>query len=163
AVSQDISALPSDQRANVAEGVLGFYFEQAGYSLSDLQAGKIDNTGPWTESLALAKMGGRTANSSHLALGATAIEVNYGALGSTLRNAADVKNLFVHEYGGHIGDLMNNPTMRVGPNRALMENSATLLQLQHPTWNRVSPEFRSHIQRNQSRFLTNQQRRTYFP
>lgn len=162
-MSRDISEIAIPDRHNVAEGILNFYFEQAGYSLSDLQSGKIDNTGPWTESMALAKMGGRTAGSSHLSDDAAAIEVSYGHLGTTLRNAADVKNLFVHEYGGHIGDLMKNPTMKVGPNRFLMENSATLLQLQHPTWRRVSPEFRSHIKTHQSRFLTDQQKRTYFP
>lgn len=128
-----------------------------------MQSGKIDNTGVWSYALASAKMGGRTIGSDHLLPDAISIEVNYGALGRTLRNAADVKNLFVHEYSGHIGDLQNNPAMKVGTNRAWLENSATILQLQHPTWNRVPPEFRSHIERNQSRFLTNQQRRTYFP
>lgn len=108
-------------------------------------------------------MGGRTSGSDHLSIGAKAIEVNYGALGTTLKNAADVKNLFVHEYGGHIGDLMQNPNMKVGPNRTWFENSATLLQLEHPTWNRVSPVFKNHVKLYQGKYLNNNQIKKYFP
>jgi hypothetical protein len=89
-----------------------------------------------------------------------AVEVNYGSIGSTLRNAADIKNLFVHEYGGHITDMMSNPS--ISGRKYELEGSATLLSNESFKWRNISPEFKQHIRTYQGKYLKDDQLNKYF-
>lgn len=105
-------------------------------------------------------MGGVTANSGHLGAGEKAIEVDYSALGRTLMNGNDVMNLFSHEQGGHMNDLMK---LGNNINAAQSERTSTLRQLNDKTWGGTSTTFQNHIKTFQGVYLTPGEIRKYFP
>ncbi|WP_306353669.1 hypothetical protein [Flavobacterium sp. '19STA2R22 D10 B1'] len=156
--SKDITD-SSINRSDVAGGILNHYYQEAGYNLKELKSGKIDDTSSSDQALASARLGGVTGRSGYLAEGEKAILVDYSALGRTVNNGYDILNLFSHERGKHIPDLLEG---KISLGAWILENRATLHQLKSPTWEKTSPEFQKHIKVYQGYYLYPNEYQKYF-
>jgi RHS repeat-associated protein len=146
-ISTNITDLNLGDRTKAAPGILNHYYEKAGYDLSELKAGKITDT---PVGLARTRVGGITRDSDELGLGGKAIDVDYSAVGRVIRNSSDIINLFAHERGQHLPDALK---FGKGISNIDPEYRAYTNQINHPSWNTVSKEFKAHIKREGATYL----------
>ncbi len=141
--SANITSLPVETRISVATNILNHYYTEAGYNLNELKAISITQMPIDISAMALTRLGGVTPNSGHLKPGEKDISVETGHLGFDMNTGFDIMNLFSHERGQHMNDLIKfGKKIYDLP----FEQRAYMHQFQHKTWNNVSKEFRDHIQ-----------------
>lgn len=141
--SVNITNLPLESRLNAATNILNHYYTEAGFKLDELKTGSITKMPDNISAFAMTRFGGVTPNSEHLKPGEKDISVELGHLGLDMNTGFDVMNLFSHERGKHMDDLIQfGKKIYDLP----FEQRAYMHQFQDKTWNNVSPEFRKHIQ-----------------
>lgn len=141
--STEITKLPFESRYKAATGILNYYYTVAGYNLNELKAKSITQMPSDISAMAITRFGGVTPNSEHLKPGEKDISVEMGHLGFDVNTGFDVMNLFSHERGQHMNDLIKfGKKIYDLP----FEQRAYMHQFQDKTWKKVSPEFRTHIQ-----------------
>ena len=158
--SKDISEVSDATQDAVAGNIFNYYYTKAGYDLKELKYDKIGNTeGGWVEGMAQTRFGGLTRFSDYLKKGEYDLVIDYTAIGRTLKNSNDILNLISHERGKHYFDLKASG-LSLG--KWVLENRATLHQMNHSSWKGTSTEFRAHIEYNQGRYLYDNEKIKYF-
>ncbi|MDN3675293.1 hypothetical protein QWY99_19865 [Flavobacterium branchiarum] len=96
---------------------------------------------------ALTRVGGATPHSEELREGEKDISVNLLHFGTHIITGWDAINLFSHERGQHMVDLMKYKetiyTVFSGPHE--IERRAYMFQINHPSWTKTTPEFKKQI------------------
>jgi RHS repeat-associated protein len=127
------STLTSSFKTNIAN----FYFEKAGYPLSDLDNNSIKISSIWDP--------GETRDINKDKKLEITMSSRY--LGSTIKNRYDFISFFVHEYGGH-GKRFLNGELFTENKRDIWEKEAYKLQVSHSSWDFVSGVWRNLIKEN---------------
>jgi RHS repeat-associated protein len=156
--STEITEINSlEDKGNFAEGVLNYYYEQAGYNLKELKANGI--TDDFESGLALTRYGGVSTNSSDLKKGEIDISVTYGHLGIALQNGHDIINLFSHERGQHVEDYKK---LGKGIYDTRYEYNAYMHQFQDKSWKATSPIYKEYIQSVAGKYIHHSETTKYF-
>lgn len=147
--SKQIIELSKEERINVAQKIFNHYYTDAGYDLNELKYKTITEVPDEIPggAFALARFGGVTPNSERLKEGEKDISITYPHLGIHIITGWDVINLFAHERGQHMEDLIkyNKKFYITFPGPYEIERRAYMYQLKHKTWIKTSPEFKGHI------------------
>jgi RHS repeat-associated protein len=155
--STEVGKLSLESRINVAEGILDFYYEQAGYNLNELKAKTITNDP--LSGMALSRFGGISPNSEHLKKGEIDISVSYGYMGTVFQNGYDIINLFSHERGQHIKDFLE---LGKGIYNTRFEYNAYMRQLQHESWKNTSQTYKDEIEQVAGQYVHYSEIKKYF-
>ncbi len=124
--------LTHSKRINIAN----FYFEKAGYPLSDLDNNSIKVSEIWDV--------GETRDSNKDKKLEITMSSRY--FGSTIKNRYDFISFFVHEYGSH-GKRFLKGEVFSEDKRDIWEKEAYKAQVGHSSWNFVSEEWRNYIKK----------------
>lgn len=147
--SKQIIELSKEERIGVAEKIFNHYYIEAGYDLNELKYKKITEVPDEIPggAFALTRLGGVTSYSEKLKEGEKDISITYPHLGIHIITGWDIINLFSHERGQHMEDLIKykKTIWTVFPGRYEVERRAYMHQLKHKTWIKTSPEFKGHI------------------
>ncbi len=149
-VSPDGHSISSE----VAAGIFNHYYEEAGYSLSELSGNSVipqikGNEETW-EDIGETKYGPIW----DLKPGEFQISAEKHKIGGTLVTKYDYINLFVHERGAHVEDFKGNVKAGLNPyfnsprDISRFERNAIRMQVAHPSWGGTSKVFRSVIEEN---------------
>jgi RHS repeat-associated protein len=146
----------------VATGILNHYYEEAGFNRNELvnnsiapNANKTEEQKWYDNALARTSYGPQFG----LPKGKFNIEVEKNDIGRTLVNKFDFANLFKHERQGHGGDFLSAeksgkyPLYNEAKDLNTWERNACLIQVKDPSWNKVSPQFKSHIIKEYGSFI----------
>ncbi len=155
--STEVTKLSLESRTNVAEGILNYYYTEAGYDLNELKAKTI--TDDPESGMALSRFGGVTPNSSHLKNGEIDISVTYGHIGLGLQNGFDIMNLFSHERGKHVADFLE---LGKGIYDTRFEYTAYMHQFQDKTWKDTSQAYKDYIQQVAGKYVHYSETEKYF-
>lgn len=146
---QIIELLKEEITTELAEKILSYYYIDAGYDLNELKYKTITQVPDEIPggAFALTRLGGVSSHSEKLKEGEKDISVNFAHLGIHIINGYDIINLFSHERGQHLEDLIKykKSLWTVFPGRYEVERRAYMHQLKHKTWVKTSPEFKGHI------------------
>lgn len=136
-----------ETRLKAAKKVYNHYYEEIGYKLNELKYNSIIDVPDNVRAFALSRFGGTTPHSDDLKYGEKSINIKYGNLGTDLVTGWDIINLFAHERGKHMEDLMKykETFYSVFPGDYEKERRAYMHQVQHETWKKISPKFKEHI------------------
>ena len=140
--------------SEVAAGIFNHYYEEAGYSLSELSGNSVipqikGNEKTW-EDIGETKYGPIWGLKS----GEFQISAEKHKIGGTLVTKYDYINLFVHERGAHVEDFKENVKAGLNPyfnntrDISRFERNAIRMQVAHPSWGGTSKAFRSVIEEN---------------
>ncbi|MBS7231739.1 hypothetical protein KHA90_11945 [Flavobacterium psychroterrae] len=144
-----ITAVPTDRQLIVSKKILSHYYTDAGYDVNELKYKSITQVPDKIPggTFALARLGSTSSHSEELREGEIDISVNLLRFGSSINTGWDAINLFAHERGQHIKDLMKykKTLWDVFPGPYAVEHRAYMYQLNHPTWVKTSPEFKKQI------------------
>ncbi len=118
---------------NAQSNITTHFYEELGYSKSELKDGGfgVTNNGD------IASTGFEN--------GKLKILLAPGSIGTIMRNADDVKNMLVHERGGHGADFLEGKQYDYPSSYWSWEKSATSLQVNHQSWSGTSRVFRNNI------------------
>ncbi|WP_433780690.1 hypothetical protein [Flavobacterium anhuiense] len=147
--SQQINKLRKEEIMNVACNILNHYYREAGYDINELKFKAITEVPDKIPggAFALTRLGGVSSHSEELQEGEKDISVTYPHLGIHILTGYDIINLFSHERGQHLEDLMKykKKLWTVFPGPYEVERRAYMHQLKHETWIKTSPEFKGYI------------------
>lgn len=147
--SKQIIYLSKEERTEVAEKIFNHYYIDAGYDLNELKYKTITQVPDEIPggAFALTRLGGVSSHSEKLKEGEKDISITYPHLGIHIITGWDIINLFSHERGQHMEDLMKykKTLWSVFPGPYEVERRAYMYQLKHNTWIKTSPEFKGHI------------------
>jgi hypothetical protein len=142
-----ITDLPVEVRLKVAKKIYNHYYREAGYSLNELKYRNITDRPDDVNAFALTRFGGATLHSSDLKYGEKDISIIYGNLGTDLITGWDIINLFAHERGQHMEDLMKykENINKIFPGDYEIERRAYMHQVKHESWAKISPKFKDYM------------------
>ncbi|MBS7230357.1 hypothetical protein KHA90_04915 [Flavobacterium psychroterrae] len=144
-----VTNISRDIKLIVSKKILSHYYTDAGYDLNELKYKSITQVPDKIigGTFAIARLGGTSPNSEELREGEIDISVNLSRFGSSINTGWDAINLFAHERGQHIKDLLKykKTLWDVFPGPHKVEHRAYMYQLNHPTWVKTSPEFKKQI------------------
>lgn len=161
-----ITDFQSETKKAVAQKILSHYYTDAGYDLNELKYKAItpipDKIPGGT--VALTRFGGATPHSEELKDGEKDVSVNFSHFGKNIITGWDAINLFSHERGQHMVDLMKYKetiyTVFPGPHE--IERRAYMYQVNHASWIKTTPEFKKQIWYVISRFVHKTEYEPYF-
>lgn len=144
-----ITDLPKVTRMAVVQKVLSHYYADAGYDLNELKYKAITDIPDKIPggTFALTRFGDATPHSEELKVGEKDVSVNFLHFGKNIITGWDAINLFSHERGQHMEDLIKYKetiyTVFPGPHE--IEHRAYMYQVNHVSWTKTTPEFKKQI------------------